>query len=128
VMPVLSRKSLRISLLGGLAASALGALALAAAPENGMAAAVIAVVVGAFGTAVAQPLIDSFLANSIPEADRAKVMSIVYLILYGLSAPFGYVGGLLAGISTRLPLAFVAVSYLGSIALALTLPRKGNAA
>jgi len=128
VMPALSRKSLGISLLGGLAASALGALALAVAPESGMLAAVLAIVVQAFGTAVSQPLIDTFLANSIPEADRAKMMSIVYLILYALSAPFGYVGGLLADLSPRLPLAFIAVSFLGSIALVLALPRKGGQA
>lgn len=124
LMPALARKGLKVPLLWGLAASGAGALILSLAPEGGMAAAVGGIVVGAFGMAVTQPMIDAFLANSIPAEDRAKVMSIVYLVLYALAAPFGYVGGLLTGISERLPFVFSAVSYLGSIALVLALPRE----
>jgi DHA1 family tetracycline resistance protein-like MFS transporter len=59
----------------------------------------------------------------VEEHDRATALSLFYVVVLGLSAPFGYVGGLLYAINDRLPFAAAALILLLAACLALTLPR-----
>jgi MFS transporter, DHA1 family, tetracycline resistance protein len=127
-LPALSRGDPVRPLLGGFALLGLSAALLAAAPKGGYALVVASTVTGAMGGGVAVPFTDALLANSVPDEDRATSLAIVYTLLFGFSAPFGYVGGLLASLSPRLPLALTALLALACLALAFRMRRAGRRA
>ena len=83
---------------------------------------------GGLGSAVVFPVTDSFLANAVPDRGRAKVMAVFYVVMFSASSPFGWVGGLLAAVSPRLPLALVAVVCVLGLGLSAFVPRAESRA
>ena len=63
------------------------------------------------------PFVESMVANSIDDENRAKTMSILYVVVLGVSAPFGYIGGVLSSISARLPFVLMIATFLISLLL-----------
>jgi MFS family permease len=115
-------------LLGGFALLGLSAALLAASPKGSYLVIVASTVVGAVGSAIAMPFTNALLSNSVPDEDRATSLAIVYTLLFGFSAPFGYVGGLLASVSERLPLVLTAAMALACLVLVALIPRAQQAA
>jgi hypothetical protein len=66
---------------------------------------------------------DSFLANAVPDRGRAKIMAVFYVVMFAASSPFSWIGGILAAISPRLPLALVAGVCLLGLGLSAFIPR-----
>jgi DHA1 family tetracycline resistance protein-like MFS transporter len=126
-MPSLSRGNPVRPLLGGFALLVSSAALLAVAPRGSYAVVIVSTVLGALGGAVSMPFTDALLANSVRDEDRATSLAIVYTLLFGFSAPFGYIGGLLASVSERLPLALTAVMAVACVALAAFVPRAQRA-
>jgi MFS family permease len=122
-LPSLSRGDPVRPMAGAYAALALGSALLAAAPRAGYLAVTVSTALGAVGTAVAIPFTDALLANSVRDEDRATSLAIVYTLVFGFSAPFGYLGGILATVSERLPIALAGALALLSVVLALLVPR-----
>ena len=83
---------------------------------------------GGVGSAVVFPVTDSFLANAVPDRGRAKVMAVFYVVMFSVSSPFGWIGGLLADVSPRLPLALVAVVCVLGLGLSAFVPRAESRA
>ena len=117
VAPFLARFHPKRSLLIGLLSTIGGYLFLTLSPEHSYVTVVLSTILVALGTAIVFPVVDSLFANSIPGGDRAKVLSLFHVFLFGLTAPFGYIGGLLAGVSERLP--FVLLLLLKGFGLIL---------
>lgn len=67
------------------------------------------------------PFVESLVANSINDKDRAKVMSILYVLVLGFTTPFGYIGGVLSSVSPRIPFVLIMVTFGISIMLLLIL-------
>ena len=127
-LPALSRGNPVRPLLGGFALLVLSAALLAASPKGSYLVIAASTVVGAVGSAIAMPFTDALLANSVRDEDRATSLAIVYTLLFGFSAPFGYVGGLLASVSERLPLVLTAAMALACLVLVALIPRAQQAA
>jgi hypothetical protein len=81
----------------------LGNLVLFLAPLGSVAAVVAGTLAVALGTGVAGPVVDAVLANSVADSTRAAALSIIYTLMYGLSAPFGWIAGQAAAVDPRLP-------------------------
>jgi hypothetical protein len=67
--------------------------------------------------------VESILANAIGDKERAKTMSILHVMLFAITAPFGYIGGLLASVSEELPFVMMSLIFLVCIFLILVLDR-----
>ncbi len=57
----------------------------------------------AMGTSIATPYIEALSANAIDNEDRSLINAVASVILLSISSPFGYIGGVLSTIDTRLP-------------------------
>jgi Na+/melibiose symporter-like transporter len=123
VLPSLSRPGMAAPLLAGLALSAAGALILVICPPKSFLVVIASTLLTAAGSAIVIPFSDTLVANTVEEHDRAAALSLFYVLVLGLTAPFGYVGGLLYGISDRLPFAAAALILLAAACLTLALPR-----
>lgn len=122
-MPTLARRGAARPLAGGAACAAAGAALLAASPPHSTVAVVIATMLGGIGSALTLPLSDALIANTVAEADRAKAMSVYYVLLLGLTSPFGWIGGIISSASPRLPFAVMAAALAAAAGLALCIPR-----
>jgi predicted MFS family arabinose efflux permease len=123
VLPSFSRARPATPLVAGLAASIAGALLLVFCPPHSYLVVIISTVLTAGGAAIVVPHSDTLVANAIPENDRSKALSVFYVLLYALSSPFGYIGGILFARSGRLPF-ILATAVLGvALLLCLFIPR-----
>jgi len=84
---------------------------------------ILSTIITALGTAVVAPTVDSLMANSVRDEDRARLTSILYVFLFGLSAPFGYLGGMLSAVSPKLTFVLVTATAVAGIVLTLLMSR-----
>ncbi|WP_455383564.1 MFS transporter [Salinispira pacifica] len=117
VMPRLAGRGPARSLAGGNLLIIAGYLVLTAVQGPSWSLALLGTVLTALGTAVVSPTVDTMVANSIRDEDRAGLTSLLYVFLFGLSAPFGYIGGVLTAVTPRLTFLLVA----GTAALSVLL-------
>lgn len=125
-------KNVRRALILSLGANVLGNLLIFLAPAAVSGAysigAIAAVTAGTFavalGTGVAGPVVDAVLANSVDDATRATALSIVYTVMYGVSAPFGWIAGEVAAAGPRLPALLAALTMAAAAVLALAVDRQ----
>jgi MFS transporter, DHA1 family, tetracycline resistance protein len=121
-LPSLSRRKGILPLAGGIGLSMAGVLALAASPAGSWAVVTASTLLTAAGSAVMVPYSDTLVANAVPEADRSKALSLFYVFYFTLSAPWGYLGGLLFAAYDRLPFLAAAAILGACLALALAIP------
>jgi DHA1 family tetracycline resistance protein-like MFS transporter len=122
VLPSLSRWGTAAPLVAGLGLSAAGLLLLAVCPPGSTLVVALSTVLSAAGAAVTVPHSDTLVANTISEADRAKSLSIFYVLLFAVSSPFGYLGGVLFEVSDRIPFLLAAGVLLVGAGLAAFIP------
>ncbi len=123
IMPIFGRLDFKKPLLSAFISLLGSNLLLVLSPNRSYAVVIISTVLMAYGTAVSLPLTESMLANSIEDNERAKIMSILYVILFAITAPFGYIAGVLASISEELPFAMMAIIFVLCIILIFILDR-----
>lgn len=130
----ISLRAVRMPLLSGLAAQALGLAVLLACRLLG-AAAIAAVffsaVCDAFALAVLGPLCESLLAVTIPPQERARIYSLIIGAIILVSMPIGWIGGWLSQQNRMLPLALnlglLAAEFLLALRIARVQKRDGEA-
>ena len=123
VMPALGRLKFKLPLMSAFAAMVLSNLLLVISPAESFFMVIISTALTAYGTAVSFPFVESMLANSIDDSERAKTMSILYVILFGITAPFGYIGGTLSSISEELPFVLMTILFVVCLFLVVVLDR-----
>jgi len=111
VMPALGRLKVTHPLCWGFILSIISNGILVLSPQGKFYIVVISTFIGAVGGAMIYPFIESLVANSIDNENRAKTMAILYMVVLGISAPFGYIGGVLSSISARLPFVLVIMTF-----------------
>jgi MFS family permease len=106
VIPGLTRVSLRTPLLLGFAGYMTGQLILISAPGEGAlkyGMLCLSLVFDGFGAGILAMLAESLVALHVNAAERARVMAIQHMIIMFATSPFGWIGGILSGISRNLP-------------------------
>ena len=111
-MPALGKLNFKKPLMSAFAAMVLSNLLLVFSPKQSFLMIILSTTLTAYGTAVSFPFVESILANSIDDNERAKTMSILFVILYGLTAPFGYIGGILSSVSEELPFVMMIAIFI----------------
>jgi MFS family permease len=117
VMPTLGKLKVTRPLFWGFVLSIISNGIFVLSPPGKLYLSVLAIVIGATGMALIYPFVESLVANSINDEDRAKVMSILYVLVLGLTTPFGYIGGLLSSVSPKLPFVLIMVTFGISVML-----------
>lgn len=120
-------RNVRKALLLSIGANILGNLIIFLAPEGSVAAVVAGTLAVALGMGITGPVIEAVLANSIDDSTRATGLSIVYTLMYGLSAPFGWIAGQVAAAGPRLP-ALLAAAVMAAAAVAALFAARGKRA
>ena len=120
VMPTIGRSGPKRPLLWGFLALIAGYLALVFSPHKCYAVVILSTVLTAFGTAMVFPFSDALMHNTITDSDRAKIISLLNVFLFAVSAPFGYIGGLLSSVAKQLPFVLLAaIQVVGLVLLVL---------
>jgi MFS family permease len=116
IMPSLGKRNPKRPLFWGLVSLIVSYGILLIAPPGSFSIVLFSTFVGAVGMALVTPFVNSNLANHVRDEHRAKTMSIVYAVLYGGSAPFGYLAGYLTSFNPRLPAALLLLTFGAGIA------------
>jgi MFS family permease len=108
LVPRLTRLSLRFPLLLAFAGYIVGQSILILTPQEGSLRYVLLCVslsFDGFGSGTLIMLAESLVALHVNAAERARVMALQHMVIMFATAPFGWIGGILSGISRNLPFA-----------------------
>ncbi|MDR0601625.1 MAG: MFS transporter [Treponema sp.] len=106
VVPFLARLTLRTPLFLGFGVYLAGQTLLILTPVTGMFRYVllsVSLACDGFGSGTLAMLAESLVALHVNREERARVMSIQHMIIMFATSPFGWIGGILSGISRNLP-------------------------
>ncbi|MDR1286240.1 MAG: MFS transporter [Treponema sp.] len=120
VIPFIARLTLRTPLLLGFAAYLAGQTLLVLTPVTGMLRYVLLLVslsCDGFGSGTLAMLAESLVALHVNKEERARVMSIQHMIIMFATSPFGWIGGILSGISRSLPFVLTICMLLAGAAV-----------
>ncbi|MDR2808615.1 MAG: MFS transporter [Spirochaetaceae bacterium] len=122
VIPHLTTKTLKVPLLAGFASYIAGQTLLVLTPVSSIARYPLlcaSLIFDGFGAGILAMLAESLVALHVNKAERARVMAIQHTIIMFATSPFGWIGGVLSGISRNLP--FVLTICMLCIGIIVTL-------
>jgi MFS family permease len=122
IMPKLVGKDSYKPLFISLAVSGLSNLMFFLAPESNLIFLITTVVINTTGLVVISMLLETLVANALPDAHRSALLALAAVFMVILSAPFQYLGGVLAdipGIGPRLPQLIITIMTAGIFLLLL---------
>lgn len=134
VVPRLTRTTnLKMALLAGFAAYAVGQTLIACAPvPEGRTTVGIYAVVGTsllfdgFGVGVLAMLAESLVALHVDPQERSRVMAVQHMLIMLAISPFGWIGGVLSGMSRNFPFILTVAILLLGIVATLVHYRRGD--
>ena len=106
VAPYLTRGLLKLPLLTGFGCYLAGQTLLIFSPVEGPVKYIvlcISLIFDAFGFGSLMMAARSLVAHNVYPGERARIMAILNMIIMAITAPFGWIGGLLSNISRTLP-------------------------
>jgi len=116
VMPRLNRLHFKLPMVIGFLGFVASQVILVTAPTQGYAFLILSVFLEACSYAVVSPLVDRMIALTVEPQERARILSIVFVIVILFSSPFGWIAGMLSSINKNLPfLLNMALSAVGMI-------------
>jgi MFS family permease len=122
IIPHLTKVTLRTPLVLGFASYMLGQTMLILAPAGSVVMYPLlctSLIFDGFGSGILAMLAESLVALHVNAAERARVMAIQHMIIMFATAPFGWIGGILSGISRNLPFVLTIGLLLGGIVVTL---------
>ncbi len=97
------------------------------APELGVASLILSVVLEACSLAALNPLVDQMMVLSISARERARIQSILTTGIILLTAPFGWIAGMLSETNKDLPFILnIGLFVLGAVLVYGSGLRKGH--
>lgn len=102
-MPFIRKLNFRNPIIVGLAGFILGQFLLIIAPQGAYWMVMLSVIIEAASAAAVNNQVDRMFAVNIDEAERARVMSVMMMVMVGLTSPFTYIAGQLSEINRLLP-------------------------
>jgi MFS family permease len=118
IVPRLARLTLRTPLLLSFGAYLAGQTLLLLTPTAGISRYVmlcVSLTFDGFGSGTLAMLAESLVALHVNKEERARVMSIQHMIIMFATSPFGWIGGILSGISRNLPFILTICMLLSGI-------------
>ena len=73
---------------------------------------ILTAILDALGVAITTPRVDALAANTIKNEERSVANSLIHIILLVVTVPFGYIGGLLSALDTRLPFVLLLILFI----------------
>jgi MFS family permease len=127
VVPRLTRASLKMPLLLGFAGYVIGQAVLISIPAGsvftyGMIC--VSLLFDGFGAGILAMLAESLVALHVNAAERARVMALQHMIIMFVTSPFGWIGGVLSGVSRSLPFVLNILLLTAGICVTLGYYRK----
>ncbi|GAB4221881.1 MAG: hypothetical protein Kow009_13350 [Spirochaetales bacterium] len=126
VMPAMGSRHPAKPLLFGFTLFLAGTLALLITPSGNLSWALVSYFITSIGYAFVTPFVNGNMANQVMDEHRAKQMAIVYAVVYGGSAPFGWIAGSLAMYDARYPLLLSLLAGIASLFLLRTATRHAD--
>jgi MFS family permease len=124
LIPLINRLHFKVPLVLGYLGYLASQLLLVTAPSLGYAFLIPSVILEACSFAVVSPLSDKLMVLNIDAKERARIQSIVFMVVILLTSPFGWIAGTLSEIDKAFPFILNIVLYAIGAALAY---RIGNA-
>jgi hypothetical protein len=121
----------RNPILLGLGGFMLSQILLITAPTAGYLMLIVSVILEACSAAVVNIQVDRLVVINVDEAERARIMSIIMVIVVAVSSPFGFIGGKISEINRVYPFIFnICLFVVGFILvwMAARSARKGRIA
>jgi MFS family permease len=103
VMPRLNKMHYKVPMVVGFLGFVASQLVLIAAPDHGYSFLIVSVFLEACSFAAVSPLADQMVALTINPQERARILSIVYVVIILLTSPFGWIAGTLSARNKNLP-------------------------
>jgi MFS family permease len=103
VMPWLNKMHYKLPMVIGFLGFVASQLVLIAAPVQGYAFLIVSVFLEACSFAAVSPLVDQMVVLTINPQERARILSILYVGIIMLTAPFGWIAGTLSALNKDLP-------------------------
>ena len=103
VMPRLNKMHYKVPMVVGFLGFVASQLVLIAAPDHGYSFLIVSVFLEACSFAAVSPLADQMVALTIDPQERARILSIVYVVIILLTSPFGWIAGTLSARNKNLP-------------------------
>ena len=118
LIPLINKLPFRLPLTLGFLGYVISQLLLISAPVQGYVFLIISVFLEACSYATVTPLMDKLTALTIDAKERARIQSIVFMVVILLTAPFGWIAGTLSEINKALPFLVNMILYLVGSGLA----------
>jgi MFS family permease len=111
----------KLPMMVGFGGFVLSQALLITAPDLGYAWVMLSLVLEAGSVATVNPQIDRMVAVTIEPKERARIMAILYVVMIVLTAPFGWLAGVLSEINRILPFLLNIVLFsIGALLVYLT--------
>jgi MFS family permease len=103
IMPKIAQVHFKKPMLTGFALIMCSQLVLVLSPVLGYGSLMISITLEACSLALLQPFLDALVVRSIDRQERARIVSIMNVIMLTCTSPFGWLAGILAEMDQRLP-------------------------
>ncbi|MDR2446921.1 MAG: MFS transporter [Treponema sp.] len=126
VAPRLSNITLKTPLLIGFVSYMIGqTILILTPPQSGLTYAILclSLVFDGFGSSVLAMLAESLVALYVNKDERARVMAIQHMIIMFATSPFGWISGVLSGVSRNLPFVLSVVLLAAGVVATLAFYR-----
>jgi len=111
VMPRIAKLHFKIPMVIAFLGFIVSQLLLITAPDRGYLVLLASAVLEACSFAVVNPLMGEMMARTIDGQERARIQSILYVVIILLTSPFGWVAGTLSSINKDAPFLFNSVLF-----------------
>lgn len=103
IQPRMKELPFKIPMLAGFGCFLLSMIILVGLPEKSYFMLLISVLLEAVGLTAVGPLLDKMVVVTVNPEERARILSIMYVVVIVLTSPFGWIAGTLSSIDRVLP-------------------------
>lgn len=103
VLPRIRQLNFKIPMMVGFCGFIASQLVLVTAPQASYVLLGVSIFLEAGSIATVSPLMDRMTALTVDPRERARIQSILYVAIIGLTSPFGWIAGMLSGLNKNLP-------------------------
>lgn len=103
IQPRIKEMHFKRPMLAGFACYLASYAILVLLPEKSYWLLLVSVLLEAVGFAMVGPLLDKMVVVTVDPQERARILSILYVVVISLTSPFGWIAGMLSSIDRALP-------------------------